>query len=295
MSVTAVIPTMGRASLRKSVECAIQQPEVAEVVVVADGGGAADLAESCLDVGGLLGNDRLKLIVATNAGNGSKVRNIGTRLVKTEWVAYCDDDDYWLPHKVATQLNALAGHSNAFSSHKYWKHSARSVSIMPPEDPTDDNLGSLLLTRDRLTYQRGYCATPTLLLPTKVAVSIGWDERLKRHQDWDFVLRLQRDAQLHWNFVPEPLAVVDATTTSVSRKVTDPSPAVYFLNKHQGALGQLAAADFAAVHIAGVHFRAGEIKAGMSSLAENCNKYGRPHIAAVILALSRTIAFARQR
>lgn len=293
MTVTAIIPTTGRASVRRSVEAALSQTPISDVLVVADGRTAGSQAEAILSESNSSSDTRLHLTVAPNAGNGSKVRNFGTQLATTPFVAYCDDDDIWLQEKVTQQLEAIGQESAAFSSHAYWRISPQSSRVMPNKPRDTDDLGTLLLTRDSLSYRRGFCATTSLLVPTHVAKTVLWDEALRRHQDWDFVLRLQRDAKLKWTFLTSPLAMIDATTPSVSRRVTDADPAQYFLSKHEQFLPRRVAADFSVVHIAGPYFRSGDYVGGTHALREAFASYGRPNYAALSLALLRTVQHYR--
>ncbi len=289
MSVTAVIPTTGRTSVVRTVESALLQKDVSHVFVVADGRAAGARTESILSDFRQSFDNRLQLHVALHGGNGSKVRNFGTKLATTRLIAYCDDDDYWLHNKIEQQLSSLGTECSKFSTHAYWRKSARSSDVMPTAPFDSDDLGALLLTRDSLSYRRGFCATPTILVPTDVAKAVGWDEKLRRHQDWDFVMRLQREGNLHWDFLPTPLAVVDATTSSVSRRVIDTQPAEYFLEKHGRFLDPVVAADFATVHIAGVEFRSGNHIEGIRTLGRVRRTYGPPHTAANALAWLRIV------
>lgn len=290
MSVSAVVPTTGRSSVAAAVESAVMQDEVSAVLVVADGRQAAKRVEKILGNSVVAADDRLHLLVAENAHNGSTVRNVGTRSVRTPWVAYCDDDDYWLPGKIRAQLELAGESQNVFSSHMYWKRSSRAVSLMPSKEPHTRDLSSLLLMRDSISYNRSYCATPTLMVPTHVALGVGWDEKLARHQDWDFVLRLAREGNLQWQFINRAMAVVDATSSSVSRGAIDPEPGRIFLAKHVNYIyNNRAVADFATVHIAGVQFRGGDYKMAIRNLYAVLREHGSPHLAALGLAFARAI------
>lgn len=44
---------------------------------------------------------------ATGIGCAAYPRNIGLKHVQTRYVAFLDDDDAWLPHKVSTQMRAM--------------------------------------------------------------------------------------------------------------------------------------------------------------------------------------------
>jgi hypothetical protein len=60
-------------------------------------------------------------------------------------------------------------------------------------------------TASSITGGRRAFPTPTLLVPAPLARSIRFDERLRRHQDWDFCLRLQKSGA-HFVYCHEPLA-----------------------------------------------------------------------------------------
>jgi teichuronic acid biosynthesis glycosyltransferase TuaG len=55
---------------------------------------------------------RIRLLMSPQNRGVTRSRNIGIRLAKGEWLAFCDADDYWLTHKLATQL-LLAQEKNA--------------------------------------------------------------------------------------------------------------------------------------------------------------------------------------
>lgn len=48
---------------------------------------------------------RIRLLVSQKNRGVTRSRNIGIRLAKGEWLAFCDADDYWLEHKLTTQLS----------------------------------------------------------------------------------------------------------------------------------------------------------------------------------------------
>lgn len=53
-------------------------------------------------------DSRLKLVVSARNRGVARMRNIGTRLARGKWIAFCDSDDVWLPQKLELQLQ-LAG------------------------------------------------------------------------------------------------------------------------------------------------------------------------------------------
>src|ERR1700722_9840673 len=99
--ITVVIPTRGRADLVvRAVRSAVGQtyPNV-EVVVVVDGPDAN--TKETLEA---LEEQALRVISLTANVGGSEARNIGVREARGSWIAMLDDDDQWLPEKLAKQM-----------------------------------------------------------------------------------------------------------------------------------------------------------------------------------------------
>jgi glycosyltransferase involved in cell wall biosynthesis len=100
--VTAVIPARDSARfLPDSIGSILaQEPAPAEIVVVDDGStdGSGEIA-AALPLVRLVRQPPLGIAAA---------RNAGARAARTEWLAFLDADDLWLPGKLARQLAALA-------------------------------------------------------------------------------------------------------------------------------------------------------------------------------------------
>ncbi|WP_214110743.1 glycosyltransferase family 2 protein [Acrocarpospora catenulata] len=102
-SVGVVIPTCGdRPGPLRAALAAVLAQEPAAVVVVAD---------DCdpIDVAGQLGDLTRQVRVLPNRLTPGLpgARNTGIAALGTDLVAFCDDDDLWLPGKLAAQLEAL--------------------------------------------------------------------------------------------------------------------------------------------------------------------------------------------
>jgi GT2 family glycosyltransferase len=99
-AVTVVIPTRERpALLRTAVDAVLAQDYPGEVncVVVHDG----------TEPDGTLETDRVAVTRNVRSPGLAGARNSGIALVETELVAFCDDDDFWLPDKLSAQVAVL--------------------------------------------------------------------------------------------------------------------------------------------------------------------------------------------
>lgn len=111
-SLTVIVPTHNRAHLlgRALDSIATQSVRDVEVIVVDDGSsdGTAELVRARRDVT-YLHVDRL--------GQVGAVRNVGIERARTNYLAFLDSDDRWLPGKLERQLSILRGGSeDVFSS-----------------------------------------------------------------------------------------------------------------------------------------------------------------------------------
>jgi glycosyltransferase involved in cell wall biosynthesis len=101
--VSVVLPTHDRASLLEAAAAAVltQTFDDLELLVVDDG--SSDRTPEV--VAALAATDgRVRSIRLPDAGGAPAARNAGLAAARGELVAYCDDDDVWLPAKLAAQV-----------------------------------------------------------------------------------------------------------------------------------------------------------------------------------------------
>lgn len=107
--VSVIIPTYNRASLViRAVRSALAQDfGDFEIIVVDDA--STDNTPTRIDE---LSDNRLRYLrLGRNVGAGA-ARNHGLRAAKGKFIAFLDSDDVWLPHKLSTQLKAVADAEN---------------------------------------------------------------------------------------------------------------------------------------------------------------------------------------
>lgn len=92
------------ATLQESVQGVLDQSYTDwELLLMVDGMGdntanlAMDLAEK---------DSRIRVLVSKKNRGVIRSRNLGMRLAKGQWIAFCDSDDVWLPNKLTMQLAA---------------------------------------------------------------------------------------------------------------------------------------------------------------------------------------------
>lgn len=74
-----------------------------ELILLLDGADTSDrmIAEQLANA-----DKRIRLIISPENRGVVRMRNLGTRLAKGQWLAFCDADDYWLPTKLSLQLKS---------------------------------------------------------------------------------------------------------------------------------------------------------------------------------------------
>jgi glycosyltransferase involved in cell wall biosynthesis len=189
--VSVIVPTRYRAALVPgAVRSALGQEAVRVEVCVVDDGSSEPLR-----LPGELAEDRRVRVVRLERPRGTAAaRNAGLAATTGELVAFLDDDDEWLPGKLARQLAALpAGAAAIACGFDLWDGSRLVASVLPPPGL---NEGALLAHP---------CIWPSTVVARRAAVEAagGFDESLVRVEDWDLWLRLADHGEL--TTVPEVL------------------------------------------------------------------------------------------
>ena len=188
--VSVVIPTYGKPIyLRRAIESVFQQDySPIELIVVDDNG---EGTECQLKTERIISEFAKKdfcieYICHKVNKNGSAARNTGIRKAKGYYIALLDDDDIFLPKKISRQIKALDLISEKF------KACYTSFCIFFP-DGRKKNVIAKYSDDISLGILNNSLEIPSsTLVFTKAAWEYigGFDESFKRHQDWEFIIRL---------------------------------------------------------------------------------------------------------
>ncbi len=223
--VSAVIPTLNRPGLlARAVASALEQRyPLLEVVVVIDGKDSAT-EEYLSGLGAEVGDSRLRVIYLEQNVGGSEARNRGVREARGEWIAFLDDDDEWLPGKIAAQVRAAQR-----SKGEYPVISSRLIARTPVIDfiaprrlyETGMPVSEYLFCREKFSDGAHAMQTSTLLVRREMMLAIPFRSGLKRHQDWDWLLRAAQQPGADFQIIAEPLTIyrVEDSRPSVGRNI----------------------------------------------------------------------------
>jgi glycosyltransferase involved in cell wall biosynthesis len=198
---SVIIPTIGRASLTSTLESILASPEfINEIIIV-----KSCRAELNLDV-----DIKVKVLEAPISNNVSSARNFGLQNVSSssEWVAFCDDDDLWVPDKLKSQINyCLEKNLDASFTRAFLMKSEKSV-IRPQveykeESSPLDQVYSSFFRRD------GYLPFPSFCFRSQILKRVSFDEGLVEHEDLLFVHSIY-ELGCKIGQVPIPLVIIDS-------------------------------------------------------------------------------------
>ena len=176
-----IIPVYNRGKLaRRAIRSALSQEGFCnyEVVVVDDGSEPAlDLKETV---------DRIRVVRLDQNVGPAAARNRGVDAAQGEYVAFLDSDDEWRPDKLARQLAVMYDNPDAAIS-------VTDFEIRRDAEVTDGRFNDPLI--DFEVMLNGCYQSPgsTMVVRRSVFLEVGhFDERLRRLEDWDWLLRATR-------------------------------------------------------------------------------------------------------
>jgi glycosyltransferase involved in cell wall biosynthesis len=250
-----------------------------EIIVVDDG--STDNTE---EVVRSFGDARIQYLRHESNRGQSAAINTGIRAATGEYVAFLDDDDEWLPEKLAIQLETFKT-----------SDLERLGVVSCPKLTVYDGRRKVRAPRKR-RFARGWVhkdllarrmvvpwATCSLLVRRDALTEANlFDESLPHSKDWDFVFRLSRDWQIQ--AVETPLIRVHYHSgPSIGRSGKDLEAAERIIAKyHSEFLAEPAILAHSYYRLAWRYFRAGETAKCRQNL-KNTLRYHRWHLGARLL------------
>lgn len=210
--VSVIIPTWQRARLLgRAVESVLAQTwRPIQLVVVNDGSDdGTDEALEGLRPRALDAGVDATFVRQSHRGV-SAARNAGLGRATGEWIAFLDDDDWWLPDKTSRQLAALR-QSGA--------DAACCLTFTPGQAPSR-NPDRLLNNHDgpRFVAREANAKITAIMFRRALLERVGaFEESLSVYEDEEWKARLVHEAR--FCAVPEPLVAYDRTSSRLSRAI----------------------------------------------------------------------------
>jgi len=219
--VTAVIPTRNRHHLvARAIQSALQQSFVdMEVVVVMDGPDP-----DTLSVLRSIQDERVRWVELVRQSGSSTARNAGVMAARGKWIAFLDDDDEWFPQKIEKQLALASTSSYAYPivCSRLVARGPKADAIWPRKKPRAP-ISEYLFCRSSLFQGEGLMQTSSLFAKRELLQNVPFQDGLRRHQDWDWLLRALSVTGTGIEFEPQPLLIwnTDQKTETLSNTLVD--------------------------------------------------------------------------
>jgi glycosyltransferase involved in cell wall biosynthesis len=205
--VSVVIPTRSRSALvTRAVHGALTQTfDDIELIVVVDGPDEETFAALAA-----IPDPRLRTIVLPRQGGAPTARNTGIAAAQAPWTAMLDDDDEWLPEKLAVQLELAKAATVPLPVVicRLINRTPRAEFVMPRRLPGIGEPRSEYLTvRRGLFHGDGFVQTSMILAPTELLRRVPFTVGLPRLHELDWTLRALAEKGVDLLVAPEPLVV----------------------------------------------------------------------------------------
>jgi glycosyltransferase involved in cell wall biosynthesis len=205
--VSVVIPTCNRSELVfRAVASALSQsyPEL-EVVVVLDGPDPATVLRLRQ-----VADPRLKVVQMPVQVGGCEARNAGVREACGGWIAFLDDDDEWLPDKLALQYQIATDSRLLYPivACKMLVRTPMGEFVLPRRLPYQgEHVSDYLMVRNSLFHGEGLLQTSMLFFPRDLLLQVPFTPGLRRHQESDLLIRAHTVPGVGLEFADQPLGV----------------------------------------------------------------------------------------
>lgn len=195
--VSVIITSTGRPEIKSAIDSVKNQTYGnMEIIVVLDGS---------LPNG--IETDGIKIIHLDNVRNGNISRNIGIKAATGEFIALLDDDDIFYPPKIEKQIKKIQDAYDIEAVVSYTKVKMVSVGkseskILPnSEINKNENILDYLFRR----VNPGFIQTSTLLAHRSIFLNNLFNEKVPKHQDWDWLINVQNNLDVRFLMVSEVL------------------------------------------------------------------------------------------
>lgn len=186
--VSIIVPTHNRPHfLKKTIQSILSQTYLSwELLVVSNG-----FNEENKGIVESFGDQRIYYIEQENSGGPASPRNHGCRLARGKYIAFCDDDDLWMPGKLKKQVDVLENNPGFGVCYTDMKRFDEIHEWIEPKDNGPADLDSLL-------YVNTVPISSVIIRKTLLKKYGGFTENsiVGYSEDYDFILRYSNYTKL---------------------------------------------------------------------------------------------------
>lgn len=197
--VSVVIPTYNRETkiLRAIESVQLQTHHNLEILIIDDAS-----TDNTQEIVNSLSDHRIRYFKFDENSGGATARNKGIELAGGEFVAFLDSDDEWMPDMLEKSLDNYnrEDRRRTIIFSQLLMDNKRATKVFPSSIYNGGDLS------DYIFCEKGLVSTITLFMPKNVASEIQFKPSLRKHQDYDFVLRAYK-AGVQFKMIDEILAI----------------------------------------------------------------------------------------
>lgn len=140
---------------------------------------------------------------------GNYARNVGIKASTGEFVAFLDDDDYWLPDKIERQVKYANEHPDVGMIYGGLSYEFDHKILNYKSLPNPEFQGNLI---DKEMFISPFASTITLFVKRSLLQEIGgFDENMRYWQEYELEIRLMQKTLV--GFIPDVVAVANRRGT----------------------------------------------------------------------------------
>jgi len=229
--ISVVIPTHKRpVLLKRAIESVLNQTVLPSEILIIDDAGSKDSEQIVNN----FNQDFVRYIHNVDGQGASSSRNLGAKLAMSEFVAFLDDDDEWLPTKLEKQSKLIrSGNLDACFSQIKIQYENTDISYATKSKKGKNYITDILMEN----YVGG---TISAVIRKQVFMSIGeFDLNYKAREEYDLWIRLITN-NYAFDIVQEPLAIAYLSLENrqrISSSINNYISAIDRLNeKHKEAI-----------------------------------------------------------
>jgi glycosyltransferase involved in cell wall biosynthesis len=197
-TISVVVPCHNaQNTIEKTLRAILNQEYACTDIIVVDNNSAPD--DCTAEIVASLNSDNIVYLAPDECANGNVARNMGSEVAKGDFIAYCDSDDEWEPFHLKRRVELLnqyndiqAVYSGAYIQNGSVIKTDFSRPISPDESPVEFLIGK----------NKAIAQTSSYIVSKSVWNACRWDENLKRHQDYEFFIAVQKYAG--WSYLNSP-------------------------------------------------------------------------------------------
>ncbi|MEK5361888.1 glycosyltransferase family 2 protein [Peribacillus castrilensis] len=188
--ISVIIPTFNRASIiLRTLDSVLNQSyKNIEILVVDDA--STDETESIIQG---IDDHRIQYYKLKENTKGTMPRNFGIEKSKGQYIAFLDSDDEWLPDKLELQWKYMKSFGLDSDNALCFTNANVRISNKKTNKVLNDKC---LFNDDIVNYifeKNNFVQTSTFMLKADLAKKVKFNPDLKKHQDYDFCIRLQNE------------------------------------------------------------------------------------------------------